>query len=576
MKTIQYFLITTALIINFYGCTEEFLDIHSKTSISTAVFPTTMEQTDLLVNTIYGDTHQYGLYGFIWFGLGNYLYDHTSDLAYVADADRSSQAMNKSLPSGVHIKGTWNALYQSIQHCNTLLEAIPVYTSKYAKDGDMAALNYMKGQALFMRAFFYWHLQIFCQLPGDGLGVPLVDKVPTTMDEMMVSRSSTAQYWAFIIKDLKEAIPLLAGKTDAKRATEWAAKGLLAKVYAFSGDWVKAKPALKDVIDNSGKTLVSNSVYQKMFFGEEEFNNESLFEIDLTVDKTNNSYNGINTGSAMPLILAATYVTSKGEKIGAGWSNNFVHDKNLFRFGFNLPIPVRIDNPAYDKTKDVMPRNMNKICTDEYIQASQEMRTNKTVDPRLFITCYQPYIDTMMVSGKYVYINQYLDVPNDKYHGWSHRKYTNTKGTEEEVSNHNGNNIHFLRMADIYLLYAEACKESEPDAALEYINKVKRRAYSYPMDVPSAVDYASLTAPTPAQPGDPLANDPLKYERWAELFAEGQWWLDVRRWKIGDKEAAYFISTRSGTIVWDDDHYAQPIPTDELNRNANMVPNPGY
>ncbi len=37
----------------------------------------------------------------------------------------------------------------------------------------------------------------------------------------------------------------------------------------------------------------------------------------------------------------------------------------------------------------------------------------------------------------------------------------------------------------------------------------------------------------------------LKYERWAELFAEGQWWWDVRRWKIGPAEHDYYMETQA-------------------------------
>jgi hypothetical protein len=103
---------------------------------------------------------------------------------------------------------------------------------------------------------------------------------------------------------------------------------------------------------------------------------------------------------------------------------------------------------------------------------------------------------------------------------------------------------------------------------------VKRRAYGYPVDSPSPVDYKSLADRTVAQPNDHLANDPLKYERWAELFAEGQWWYDVRRWGIGPKEAAYYEKTRVGNLSWTDFGYVQPIPQAEMERNKNMKQNP--
>ena len=38
-------------------------------------------------------------------------------------------------------------------------------------------------------------------------------------------------------------------------------------------------------------------------------------------------------------------------------------------------------------------------------------------------------------------------------------------------------NIYVIRLADIYLLYAELLKDEDPGTALEYVNKVHARAY---------------------------------------------------------------------------------------------------
>jgi len=110
--------------------------------------------------------------------------------------------------------------------------------------------------------------------------------------------------------------------------------------------------------------------------------------------------------------------------------------------------------------------------------------------------------------------------------------------------------------------------------ALEYINKVHRRAYSQPVNAPSIYDYASLSDRTKTlDPNDHLANDVLKYERWAELINEGDWWFDVRRWNIGQKEADYYKKSNSGVIIWSG-KYGWPIPQVELNSNSLIVQNP--
>ena len=80
-----------------------------------------------------------------------------------------------------------------------------------------------------------------------------------------------------------------------------------------------------------------------------------------------------------------------------------------------------------------------------------------------------------------------------------------------------------------------------------------------------------------ASAGDPLSNDPLKYERWAELFGEhGSWWFDVCRWRIGAEEAAYYERVNSGELNWNDNrNYALPIPQTQINAD-NIGQNPGY
>ncbi len=287
------------------------------------------------------------------------------------------------------------------------------------------------------------------------------------------------------------------------------------------------------------------------------------------------------TGSGMQMVFGPCLLdlSNEGNILPSGWSNNFLHDKNINRYGFNLDPPTRIPNPAYDPGAPLTLDNLPEICPPEYVAASLAMRQDKTADPRLFINAGQPFIEkTLMDDGQETVYHVATEVPDSEgLHRWSHRKFTNIKGTEGAVSMNNGSNIPIVRMADIYLLYAEACADNDPATALEYINKVRRRAYGYPANSPSPVDYSSLSDRTMAEPHDHLANDPLKYERWAELFGEGQWWYDVRRWRIGAQEAAYFERTRVGNLVWNEPAgYVQPIPKTELDRNKSMVQTPGY
>jgi hypothetical protein len=221
-----------------------------------------------------------------------------------------------------------------------------------------------------------------------------------------------------------------------------------------------------------------------------------------------------------------------------------------------------------------------------YFQQSVDFRTQKTVDPRLYVCALQPFVDSCgnFDGTEKVAVGRCNGIGDQKnYQGWSFRKYTTM---DKSISAYNGcdaANIYVLRLADVYLLYAEACMNSGNNTdALEYINKVHRRAYHVDINTPSAYDYPSLTARTLAAADDEdLANNPLYYERHAELFGEGNWWFDMCRWHIGGKEAAYYASGISDltSIQWNDNRsYSFPIPGIEISANPLIATqqNPGY
>ena len=113
-----------------------------------------------------------------------------------------------------------------------------------------------------------------------------------------------------------------------------------------------------------------------MFFGNEanEHNIESLYEITMTSNYNQDGpWEGYTTGSGMPMVYAPWYVDldvrfRKGRedqvdpltqendviisKKSSQWGNNFIHDRNIARFGFGNfygdTVPRLTFNPAYD------------------------------------------------------------------------------------------------------------------------------------------------------------------------------------------------------------------------------------
>lgn len=602
MKSFLKYIGISLVTLGFMGCSD-FLDVTDESSVNPDNFPTNLEHVDLMLNSAYAGSHGTGLYAYYWYPIVVYLLDKTHD-TYGDYDSRTMILANNASTSCHYLAQVYSNVMEWVQLSNAANEACESYRPQ-AAENELAQLDYMKGQALFFRALAYWHGQIFFELESKegALGLPIISKVPQDISEMTPQRATAKQTWQFVIDTLLEAIPLLKGhNSDKTRVTEWAAKALLAKVYMQARRSSEAIPVLEDIFNNSGASLLDYETYSKSFFADEmfEFNKETLYEIDMTMNpKQNGPWGKFTTGSGMQMVMApwpldlqynykntpepGTELTTQST---GGWGNNFVHDGSVRRFGFPLEIPgSRVENPNAGARAPYTIETFPWILDPDYARRSQEVRDTKACDPRLFICAGQPYFDTFKDSrGRVTYYDRSPEVSGlgyDRHYYFSPRKFTNTEGTEADLNYSNGANLPVIRLADLYLLYAEAIASTDSGKALEYVNKVHRRAYGCDPSQPSQYDYSSLNATTCAalwEPTDILAHDVIKYERWAELFAEGQWWFDIRRYEILENEMKVYKETRYGTLNYIGERcYTQPIPLTEIERyNGNLQQNYNY
>jgi hypothetical protein len=553
------------------SCKESFLDVSNPTVLSAASFPNTVADMDLMLIDLYGRLRNtyYHADSFRRIGI---LLSHDSDQGYNG-SEFNEFGQNVVPPSTYTIGFLWNNSFENIAKCNSFFEALAKIRAGSLTDDQKKALNLMEGQAHFLRAFHYFYvINVFGESPitteadKAKMGVPLWDKTAASIADANRERATQGQVWDFIINDLTQAETQLKGQVwDANnrpRVDEWAVKTFLGKAYAFTLQWDKARTKLKEVIDNSGKKLVGYNTLRTMFNGQNELNTESIFEVNFTPDQRDQWNIVKNTATYYGIFISPSYVDDDGSEPTNGFGNLFIHDENLRRYGFDDTTAVNQKRP-------------------DYVAKSLRVRQDKSVDPRLYVGTLQPYVDSLFANGKWrkVAKNRFEGFPGRDKKAWCHRKYVLVDRNIWEGDGASlGINMYVTRLADVYLLYAEALKIGGDNAtALEYVNKIHRRAYDANPDVPSKWDYKTLADRTiTADPTDPLANDPLRYERWAELFCEGHWWFDVRRWQLGPKEAAYYKKVMSGPLVWNDRKYAMPLPTGEINNNTKVKQNPGY
>ena len=143
----------------------------------------------------------------------------------------------------------WQPVYKYIYTANLVIEKL--------NKADLLSANVkrrLEGEAKFIRAFCYFQL---VNLFGD---VPLITGTNYHINST-IPRTSTNIIYQQIISDLRDASGLLSSTyvtADRVRPNKWAAEGLLARVYLYTGEWSKAEESASLVIQSPLYSLPAN------------------------------------------------------------------------------------------------------------------------------------------------------------------------------------------------------------------------------------------------------------------------------------------------------------------------------
>lgn len=528
MKKILILLIA---VITFNSCSDSFLDLSDSSTLSPTNFPQTMADLESLVTACYAETNCFELYGKRALTKHAFPLDHTVDIAWIADPYWQQQATHQVTSDNDHVRSLWWGYWKVVQCANMVLAETERIDKSTFTESELARISQMNGEALFWRAWGHQNLVQFwgegypCNGDGGKQGIPIRLEVATTSAQMNLPRSTVDEVYAQILKDYREAETLLpehwTNRADLPRPDKYAVRSFIGQVNLYQGDYEGAKTQLKNVIDNSGKTLLPFDEYSNMFSETQtKFNNESILEINLKNGSSSGWGNwGGGEGSMHAFVAALCFINPEGNVEAAGWGNLFFHDANIERFGS---------------------------------------------DPRLKITALEPGTP-VTINGIPTVVAKYKDI-EPELKGWSLRKYIPLTFSPFETSCCVGINMYLMRLADVYLMYAEACQATGDEAnAREFVNRVRRRAYN------------GDTSHDITSSGVQLRDD-IREERFLELCAEGiQHWVDVCRWKTLDKELErWYKVTRSGVPHYDAKDLYYPIPKIEMEDNPLMTQSLGY
>ncbi len=415
----------------------------------------------------------------------------------------------------------WNKSYNTILRCNLVIGS----AEEASFDIESLRAQYT-AEVRFLRALMYFNLnRVFggYGLNGELLGPIKIDKVISQTEAYELFRVPLQEVYDLVVEDLKYAeanLPESYSASDVGRVTRGGATALLGKVYmTMAGYPLNRGNEYYNLAIQQFTSVINNSRYSLVS------SYSDLFDVG-----------NKNTSESL---FEVQY--KKGEKDGATgspWNNNFAprfSDKEVVLVG--------------DKGGENAP-------TGDMSAAYEEG------DPRKYVSMRDGW--TNAKTGAWEgdrYVCKYYDV--------------STSGSD------NGNNWIDLRLADIYLLYAEALVRTGGDqtTAIDYVNRIRQRARNTPGDpdiTPPAGLLRDYTAADFANSEALLLA--IEKERRVELAFENHRWHDlVRTGRARDVMIAEQNADAYPAFTWSDDALFYPIPMTVMQSNEKkIIQNRGY
>lgn len=603
MKLKNIFAIFIVLLLS--SCTDYFLDLDDPSSVTEDSYFNTEAQFREGVNDIYTNVKNWRSGD-----LGNDIFDYGSDLSTTPVAQADYANGNITIPTS---DTEWSKTYIYIRAANKILE--------YAKDySDQDEIAQEIAEAYFFRAWFH-----FALLQYFG-GVPIVTSVlETDSEELYSARNSRYEVTEQILSDLELAmddLPLEANIETAYKGliSQQACKAFKARVLLHEATWMRYVgtdtdgDGVEDGAGSEGYDVSNIDIYlaeaAELCAEVMEDATYELWDYNASLDDNMSNFFLFNLSED---------ATSNPLEIGKASNKEFImyrvhdvdlfHDSNPAQTGRNAPSRKMIDMVL---CSDGLPIEKTTTAFQGYTNAGDEYDYR---DYRLkgYFSSYYNFGDyTDLTSGvqsnETVSLSGYSDA--DSGGGYKCHKYKRWGyGEDGDLSNQGSLNYPHIRLAEVYLTYAEALYELNgtltDDQLDASINKTRARA-----GIPGLSNSFITTYTLDLQ-------EEIRREWAVEFYAENSRFHCLKRWGIAVEELSepvcgmvvedtpfefdesiYAVSVYPNdvleidlpngqsleaiqTATTDDrgfmqKHYLHPLPTDEIDLNENLLQNPGY
>ncbi|MFL9831606.1 RagB/SusD family nutrient uptake outer membrane protein [Flavobacterium sp. ST-87] len=590
MKRFIYMTLIGGLSLGLFSCQDDYLDLDPQDQFTDVVYfkkPSDFKAyTGDFYSQLMGWRSPYG---------GNTVYnnmDFSSDLSnyfnFQADVGRGTIQI-------VNDDNRWNNPYSWIRKINILLSKVDSYP------GNVNDIAPYVSEAYFFRANAYYSL-----LKTFG-GVPIVTGVlEVNSPELFGPRNSRYEVVDLILSDLDNAIANLPTEqsipgADKGRISKWAAKALKAEVELYEATWRKYNGTSTDFEGSTGPA--SDQI--------DTFLTDAVNQCKDIMD--NGGYELWNYNSNTSIANQSYYYLFNLEDAGSN-PGGFTKatNKEFILYGvYDVVLRTGNQNLSLTSQNSGSSRKMMDmfLCTDG-------LPASKSPLFQGYHAIGDEYKNRDLRILGYIGVTPTTAPITNGVAGYGNRKFVSYQYGIYRNANQESPNYPIIRLAEVYLMYAEALFEkngtiSDADLNLS-INKIRARA-----------GVANLTnALVAANSLDMLTE--IRRERTLELYKEGFRYDDLKRWGIAEAElnqstcgqvvgdASYTTAYRDGTgaataaynpsaYVWGEEivqtakgplkcvvidsklnrnfskkNYLWPLPQKQRDLNPALKQNPGY
>jgi hypothetical protein len=513
MKNSYLIIVFSAMLLTTASCSD-FFDNDPKTALTKEEAFGKLDNIEPLLSGLYTnwrDNTRKDRWGLV-FQLGT---DESQQGAYQVRTDADQSAMDKYngflAPSNNTLTRQWDDRWRIVTSSAAVVSALEL------NGEDPGRRDMLLGEACFIRGILNFELSMYW---GE---IPVVDDEIITQFGM--GRQPLDIVYGLIVKDLERAVGYLpATQEDKRKVTKAAAQTMLGKVYMSADqasgfrDYAKAADCFKQVIDNAQYRLVEN--FADLFDVDKPNTTESIYEFQFNNVPPDQNQVQWQTGSRSLADVERGYCYFGGYDLilpteycysakaeGGLWEEGDVRKEESIRYDFTYG--------------DFIPVIQNWFGGDE-------------LDP---------------------HIRKYEDIRTDKVMSFWY----------------SGKNSHYLRLADVYLCYAECLNElGQTSEAVGYVNLVRARAWGGSLPDDKAWN-AGMSQ------GDFRTH--IMDERMRELCFEGWRRLDlIRTGNFVDLVRERNKWAREENAI-QEFHTRFPIPLTEIRQNEDISEedqNPGY